>query len=379
MKCIRVTTDKTDYVGLEIFDYLVAYSQWHNDYNHIIDISLGDPEPHAFNIAFVSMPQTDLLDLDHFDMVILDNADEAFGRGTEHLYQALFQHHNTYLACNSVLHPYHSQYNKLHKRIITTMIHWNYHRRTYIDPVYAPSYEYNMSSPAAGSIIYINGRNRSWREYITQLLQQHASRVPHHNQINNAVVSETKFAWHEDQHDTAMRIWCNDYLVNNKHNSEPPEQRWPALPAGVASRFGTVQFYDRFFDAFRHNAVIVYPESTWQNNVLSLTEKSMRCFLHQRWAMPFGGANIHALFRSQGFETAWSLLPQRLQQFDQCLDHKQRWQQQALAIDWLAEHPEVFDSDRARNILLQNKAQCIVWSSPAGKQLWDIINEKTRH
>ena len=379
MKRIRVTTDKSDYVGLEIFDYLLAYSQWHSDYNHTLDIELGDPTPQAFNIAFVSMPQTALHDLDHFDIVILDNADEAFGRGTEHLYHALFQFDNSYLACNSILHPEHPQYAKLNPRIITSMICWHQHRRTYIDPVYAPSYEFNMEAHNVGSLVYINGRNRSWRECITQLLQQHAPEVPHHNIINNSVVSETKFSWHEDQYDTAMRIQCNDSLVNQKHNNLPPDQRWPALPAGVRSRFGEVEFHDRFFDAFRHNAVIVYPESTWQNNVLSLTEKSLRCFLHQRWAMPFGGANIHALFRNQGFETAWSLLPKGLQQFDQCLDHKQRWQQQAQAVQWLAEHPEVFDSDHARNVLLQNKAQCIVWSSPAGKQLWNIIYEKTRY
>jgi hypothetical protein len=190
-------------------------------------------------------------------------------------------------------------------------------------------------------------------------------------------VSETKFVWYEDSYDTQAREYFNTQYCNHQTNSEPPEQRWPSLPMGVAGRFGQLEFYDRFFPAFRQHHVIVYPESTWQNNILSLNEKSLRCFLHQRWAMPFGGANMHALFQQQGLATAWVLLPPELAVFDQCLDHVQRWQQQCTALNWLLDHPEVFDSEFAQMTLMSNRAQCIVLSSPAGAQLYNIIYEKT--
>jgi hypothetical protein len=95
--------------------------------------------------------------------------------------------------------------------------------------------------------------------------------------------------------------------------------------------------------------------------------------------MPFGGCNMHALFRDLGFETAWCLLPNELAKFDQCQSHMDRWQQQCVALNWLLDHPQVFQSDFAQKTLLNNRAQCIVLSSPAGAQLYKIIHEKTRH
>ena len=379
MTQISITSDRQDYFGQEIFDLLVAEWQWRSDYQHTPDIQFSAPQHNTVNLLFLSMPDAVPSNIDDYDLVILDNADEAFGRGTEVMYEILYRYQHSYLACNSVLHHSHPRYQQLNSRLITTMLHWNYHRRTYIEPMFAPSREYQSLLPLPGSMIYINGRNRSWRQYITGLLEKNVPRLAHHDQLHNQSASETKFAWHEDSFDTDARIHFNDHYANNKLNLDPPEQRWPALPSGVNGRFGQVEFYDRFFTEFRQHSVIVYPESTWQNNVVSLNEKSLRCFLHQRWAMPFGGCNMHALFRDLGFETAWCLLPKELAKFDQCQSHMERWQQQCVALNWLLDHPQVFQSDFAQKTLLNNRAQCIVLSSPAGAQLYKIIHEKTRH
>jgi hypothetical protein len=377
MISLSVTADRQDYFGQEIFDLFVAEAQWRSNYENTPAIAYQPPQPDTVNILFLSMPDSVPDDLDLYHLVLLDNADEAFGRGTEIMYQILYQHQHSFLVCNSLLHPDHFRYSRLHSRIITTMLHWNYHRRAYIEPMFAPSREYQTPTPLRGSMIYINGRNRSWREHITCTLRSQVPRLAQHNILHNHSVSETKFVWYEDSYDTQAREYFNTQYCNHQTNSEPPEQRWPSLPMGVAGRFGQLEFYDRFFPAFRQHHVIVYPESTWQNNILSLNEKSLRCFLHQRWAMPFGGANMHALFQQQGLATAWVLLPPELAVFDQCLDHVQRWQQQCTALNWLLDHPEVFDSEFAQMTLMSNRAQCIVLSSPAGAQLYNIIYEKT--
>ena len=377
MISVSVTADRQDYFGQEIFDLFLAESQWRSDYNHSPRVIYQAPNPKTVNILFLSMPNTVPDNIESYDLVLLDNADEAFGRGTETMYEMLYKHANCYLVCNSVLHPEHFRYNQLNKKIITTMLHWNYHRRAYIEPMFATSREYQNPAPLPASMIYINGRNRSWREHITRTLQQEVPRLQHHNIIHNQSVSETKFVWYEDSFDTQAREYFNHMYCNNLTNQEPPEQRWPGLPQGMNGRFGELAFYDRFFPAFRQHHVIVYPESTWQNNILSFNEKSLRCFLHQRWAMPFGGANMHALFKQQGLATAWTLLPTELARFDQCLDHVQRWQLQSAAINWLLDHPEVFDSQSAQNTLIANRAQCIVLSSPAGQQLYELVHEKT--
>jgi hypothetical protein len=376
---VRIQAPKRDLFGQDIFDYLIAEFQWQHDYELTPDVAYGEPSADAFNILFISMPESQDWPVLDFDLVVLDNADEAFGRGTEAIYHMLDKHSNCVLACNSVLHPQHAAHAGIGTRIVNTMISWNYHRRYYIEPMYACSLEFAMPTPVTGSMIYINGRNRSWREHIRRMLIQHVPRLTQHNEIQNNVTSDTKFCWHEDEYDTAFRIQCNDLYTNRKHNDHPPEQRWPQLPAGINGRFGHIHFYDRFFSSFRNHAVIVYPESTWQNNILSFTEKSLKCFMHGRWAMPFGGANLHALFESSGFHTARCLLPESLQQFDSILDHDQRYQAQCQALNWLLDNPDVFHSDHAQRVLVDNQARTVVISSVAGRTLLKIIHEKTRH
>ena len=372
---IRIQAEHGYYFGQDVLDYFVAEYQWRANYNASPDIQYGEPDPSAVNIAFVSMPEHIDSRLDQSDIILLDNVDEAFGRGTQALYDIFDIYPQSYLACNSYLHKSHHYYAKFNNRILNTMIAWSYHRRFYTEPAFPTSLEYRSRPKDAASMIYINGRNRSWREYITRLLKQNVSRLPHHNVMHNDTVTSTKFCWFEDPYDTVFREKCNTTLANDVINANPPENQWPPLPAGVSGRFGQIEFQDRFIDAFRNNAVIVFPETTWQNNILALNEKCLRCFMHQRWAMPFGGANMHSMLQDIGFYTAWYLLPPELQLFDKELDHEQRWAKQCAALNWLLDNPEVFNTTMARTILLDNHVQSVVHSSSAGHKLYEIIDQ----
>ena len=56
-----------------------------------------------------------------------------------------------------------------------------------------------------------------------------------------------------------------------------------------------------------------------------------------------------------GLYTAWNLLPQELQVYDNTNDHLQRYQQQTNAIKWLNDNPQIFLSDPAIEIKKSNK------------------------
>ena len=380
---VRIQAPDQYFFGQDIFDYFVAEYQWRTNYNATPNIVYGEPEKDAVNIAFVSMPNHISSDLDQADIIILDNIDEAFGRGTQALYDIFDAYPNSYLSCNSYLHPDHVYFDKLKGRIINTMIAWTYHRRYYTEPVFASALEFRSRPQDPASMVWINGKNRSWREYLSQLLATRVPELEQHNIIHNQTVTPTAYCWYEDLHDTKFRQWCNQEYANDLINPVPPDTRWPALPSGVNGRHGQLEWQDWFVDAIRKNSVIVFPETTWQNNILAMNEKCLKCFIHLRWAFPFGGARMHQMLEDLGFHTARSLLPRELQAFDQDPDHQRRWQSQCDAVVWLQQNSQVFHTTMAKQMLQQNLVRCIMLSSSAGAQLYSIIekchNEKTRY
>ena len=93
--------------------------------------------------------------------------------------------------------------------------------------------------------------------------------------------------------------------------------------------------------------------------------------------MPVSGAFTHQLYSELGFKTAWHLLPSQHQNFDSMENHVDRYLLQARAVRWLWENPEVFETNQARAMLIDNQVQCMLVSSQAGRELYNIINENT--
>lgn len=368
---IQVTVDRRDYLAIEVLDYLVGYWQYQSDYTQTPNIAFGPPQSDCYNILFLSMPETIPWDLDQFNLVLVDNTDEPFGRGTQAMYDIVEQVPHARLLCNAILPQNHAWQD----RVISTCIMWEQHRRFYIESVYPARYEVFTKNTNTKKIVYINGRNRTTREYWTRLIQGVAPQIPHHNVLHNGTCSETSFCFRESAADTEFRIWVNQMYANDLHNNDPADQ-WPELPSGVEGRYGSTDFGDHFIDAFRQHRVIVYHESQWQNDQLSLNEKSLKCFMHRKWAFPVAGASTHRMYGQLGFVTAWQLLPPEHQEFDDIEDHRQRYQQQAQAVKWLYDNfPDVILTDRANQLLVDNQARCMLVSSQAGMELFNIINE----
>ena len=375
---IQVTTAQDDYTGLEIFDYLVGYWQYVTDMQYTPAVTFARaPATDSFNVLFLHMPDTVPDNIQDFDLVLVDNGDEPFGIGTVAMYDILDTVPNSRIVCNAVVpdsHPW-------KQRMICTHIVWEFQRQHYTASAYPQRYELLQDHRPQG-MIYINGRNRSVREHHSQLLQQYVPEIPHWNVLHYGTITATEQYWHESIEDTEFRQWADQEYVNHQWNSNPPEVRWPPYPCGVNGRYGESLFEDRFIDAFRKHAIIVYPETAWTNCQIAPTEKALKCFLHAKFPVMLGGALTNQLYADLGFYTAWHLLPRDLQHFDQILDHRQRFQEQIAAIKWLSDNIDVVDSDWAQQMLLKNQRQLLVFGSQSGEQLYNIIHDiaqNTRH
>lgn len=375
MNKIRVTTAQDNYTGLEIFDYLLGYWQFVTDLAYTPKVTFDRmPDPDSFNILFLHMPDTVPDRVRDFDLILVDNGDEPFGIGTEAMYQMLDTVPNVKIVCNAVVehtHPWKSA-------MICTHIVWEFQRQHYTASPYPQRYELLQDYQPQG-MIYINGRNRSVREHHSQMLKQHIPEMPHWNELHCGTISATQQHWHESAEDTEFRIWADAEYVNHLWNATPPEQRWPPYPCGVNGRYGESLFEDRFIDAFRKHVIIVYPETAWTNGQIAPTEKALKCFLHRKFPVMLGGALTNKLYADLGFYTAWHLLPQQLQDFDEILDHRQRIDRQTQAIRWLYDNIDIVNTFEAQQMLLKNQTQLLVFGSQSGKQLYDIIHDITQN
>ena len=107
-------------------------------------------------------------------------------------------------------------------------------------------------------------------------------------------------------------------------------------------------------DEYFTYSCVIFPETSWLNNQLFLTEKVVKCFVAKTIPWPVSGANINLLYNNLGFKTAWNLLPRDLQIFDAEPDHVKRTNLCLKAIEWLNHNMEILESDLAKSIVKNN-------------------------
>ena len=118
------------------------------------------------------------------------------------------------------------------------------------------------------------------------------------------------------------------------------------------------------------NSCIIYPETTWQNNELTITEKTLKCCFAGSLPFPVGGSNINIMLNDMGFYTAWNLLPRKLREFDSILDHNIRYKKMVDAIKWLIDNPYVFQSKKFHEYIIENRNNMLTCKS----ELEQVIN-----
>jgi hypothetical protein len=200
--------------------------------------------------------------------------------------------------------------------------------------------------------VAINGTPRTNRYYFFKLLQSKVSAIRQYSNLGN-IIHRLNHAHWESIHDKQFREYINDQYIESESASEIYHDNSHVI--GINGEFGKVHPGYFIMPEYFTNSCVIFPESSWQNNELSVTEKALKCFYAGSLPLPIGGANVNQLYNNIGFYTAWNLLPDNLKLFDQIEDHIARHQMCVDAINWLQENRSIFKTDKFSELTTKNK------------------------
>jgi hypothetical protein len=184
----------------------------------------------------------------------------------------------------------------------------------------------------------------------------------------------------ESVEDTKFRDWVN-FQYQDASIPEPDQYYNKRVTFGIDGKFGNIAPGYFVLPEYFEYACVVFPEATWQNNELAITEKAIKCFYAGSLPFPIGGANVNQLYNDIGFYTAWNLLPDELKLFDQTADHILRYQQAVDAINWLDTNRSVFERQQFKDMTNQNRSKFLTCDCDyiSVSRLYNIIQTKLKN
>lgn len=342
---------REDNVCSQLIDAWVAYRQSKNT-NYGQDLVLvSDPQHADVRVLFDNfLANTSNVELDCWDLVLAANNGEPVAVGTPHL-RELIEHPRVRLITNSFVTPAHVLADK-----IFCLPHCIMQARTVWTSRFYPQFYENHDMAALvrdQTAVAITGSNYAWRQHFFKILQQQIPDFIVTANITGPVLKIQDSQW-ESLEDQEFRIKINQQVP--QAIDPDPENYWQnKISVGLDAKFGAWHLGYFLMPLYYRSRMVIFAESAWQNNELSITEKSLKCFFAGSLPFPVGGASTNHLYNQLGFGTAWNLLPGHLARFDSMLDHSQRYQQQTQAIRWLIDNRTVFDSDHARELVALNR------------------------
>lgn len=341
---------RSEGIGIQLFDAWVAYRQNLNqDYRSDIDF-VTDAENADLRILFdYRFQNTTHADLDQYDILLACNGGEPIAVGSPHV-KTLLQHDHCKMICNS----YHGS-PEINKMLIWYPDDIIKCRDWWLRSFYPQFYRHSAwhKSSRSSSIIFINGQNRAWRAYFLKLLVQACPAITVKNNLDSTVTKIQDSQWESIQ-DIEFREFCNEYFGCIPDYSENFDYYENSISIGRDNRFGLIPPGYFLLPSYYENSAVIFPESSWQNQDLCITEKSMKCFLAGSMPFPIGGSHINQLYNEVGFFTCYNLLPNKLREFDNELDHRQRYNKIMPAIRWLIANPWIFKSKTYREYVDSN-------------------------
>lgn len=354
---IRVHTNFNNIsASLHIFDYFYAYMQSknrNNNYKVDIDIKIGQNlyhDPEAINIGFFSMPHQ-TIQPDQFDLVIVDANHHHLEVCTQPMYDVFVAHDNCYMISGSYVDVDYPRADRIifYPYIVMT-------RDIYTRPYYPQYYELERQiDQPRKNMIYINGQNRSNRQFMMDLIEKTAKGHITVRKNTYQICSKLIDSFFETQQDQVFRDYVNSYCyVENNIDQLTQGYYDSSIPTGVDGKFGAIAPGYFILDEYWQYQCVIFPESTWLNDEAFITEKFIKPLITRAIPWPVGGANIDLLYNKMGFMTAWNLLPESLQAYNYEKDHLRRYNMCAEAMAWLADHPEILFGDQAQHIIKHN-------------------------
>jgi hypothetical protein len=359
---IRVFSKHDYYTMTTLFDIYYAYKQYqcrNHNYQPDLDIKFlpmsyfhQSSETDVVNIGWYHMPDsTDEISCDKFDLILFDNDHHHLEVCTQAIYNSINHNNNCYLVFGCYLPDNHAYKNKIiwHPQQFVD-------RDYYTRPMYPQYFEkqHNRNPNKNKKIIYINGHNRAHRQYFLDILNKHnLNNLKIKNSITSSV-SETKECFFESKEDSEFRDHVMAVYPNAKRNEPDSVYYKNKISMGIDAKYGEKPPGYVFIDEYFEYSCVIFPESTWINNEILITEKIVKCFVAKTLPWPIGGANIHHLYNQLGFKTVYNLLPPEHQQFDRETDHVKRIDLCVRAIEWMTENMHVLETDLAKSIVNHN-------------------------
>ena len=373
-------------IGIKVFEFLnSSLRAKHPDLIQNIQIKIVEKivknNKNDVNVLFVSMPGNIRVNLDDYDLVLFSNADEPLLVSTSFIVKNISKK-NCYLVSNSVVTKDHLLYDSIipmsHDLLVC--------RQYWVNPVY-PQYYCNQtmadSTNRNKDLYFINGENRSWRHHFLTLLKKEKINIDIRSNISSElIIHETNDAHWESAEDTEFRSRVNEMYditrnmpTNYYNNSIQVNFITGEINEGLENKVSVIPPGYFILPEYYQYKCIIFPETTWQNNELAITEKSCKCFYSGAIPWPIGGANINQLYNQLGFKTAWNLLPDNLKDYDQELNHFKRYEKITTAARWLQDNLQVLSTPAAKDISANNKQRFLdheIFKITADR-LWDNI------
>lgn len=344
---------KTQGHSHEIIDALYGYYQSQDpDNKSWVDFRYSNQlDPAAnLNIYLDYMPETDT-DLSCFDAIIYSNGCEPLSTGTQIIHDRLADN-QVFLACNSYLssdHPMTDRVIWFPANILVLRDLWC----RYFNSAFYQAHHMKSTIQRKKELILINGRPDSWRHHFATKIREICPEVIQKSSISK-LVHETNDSFFESPEDSKFRETVNTAYENLIVRNASTTYYDNSIALGVDGKFGTWPPGYFILPEYYEYHCVIFPESTWQNDEVSITEKILKCFYAGCFPWPVGGSNVNYLYNELGFYTAWNLLPDHLKIFDAEKNHMKRYDLMTDAIVWLSKNQHVMVEPRAQEMLQSN-------------------------
>lgn len=376
---MKINIDTAECAAMDVFDCLHAYYQSQTTNlrsNHTITFNQYSSDNNV-NILLAEMPESEV-DYAPYDLIFFCNGLESYIIGNNIIRDNLHLP-NAFLISQSHVTDDHP----LKEKIIWSpaAVIFPHSRAMSFSFLYPQSFYFSQfkNTTRNKNIALINGENRSWRQY---LMDQVRGKIPDLHVVSkmSSSVHETGYAYFASSDDTNFRELVEELYKNQIDKQATTTYYTDTVNIGITRDYGfAVPGYLPLPEYFEYKC-IVWPESSWSNNDLTITEKIIKCLMYGAIPWPVGGSNLNAQYNQLGIQTAWNLLPEQLQCYDSIQDHPLRYQKLAEAIAWANGHAEIFSGEQYENCLKQN-FEAIIKFTPAADamaRLDKIINDFSR-
>lgn len=335
-------------IATNIWKYFYAVQQnesFPNKPNYEInfkdDLVVGD-DINILHVGFNAIGYLSISHIKKFDIIVIDNNVDHAQVHDERIMEFITKYDNVYFLIGGfVSSDYH-----LHHKIISYPADWIDCIQLYSDPLCFTRYSIDTTKHKHG-IKFIGGALRSWRKFIIDQLPN----IEMH-QISTDIAG-TKHVIGGSKYDKPFIDMCNkmygvldDVTPDNEfygHLTLGLEH----LPAGGA-RLGYYALRD-----YSEKQCIIYPEACFVNHHVFPTEKLWKCVASMTHWIMFAGSESYEILKQYNIRSILELTPNGIH-FDKIDNHEMRFREQVKSISYLNEHPDIFNSSEAIDILNNN-------------------------